>query len=82
MELADGSVITGKTSVLLGASSAMSINVLKKLANIPDEIPLLSPSVIEPIQKLKLFGLGFGLVCQVNTELFEGLLINRCEHNS
>lgn len=58
MQLADGSVITGKTSVLLGASSAMIINVLKKLANIPDEIPLLSPSVIEPIQKLKLEHMG------------------------
>ncbi len=58
MELEDGSVITGKTSPLLGASSAMLINVLKRLARIPDEIPLLSPAVIEPIQDLKINNMG------------------------
>ena len=58
MELPDGSLITGKTSALLGASSAMLINVLKRLAHIPDEIPLLSPAVIEPIQDLKIHNMG------------------------
>ena len=58
MELPDGTLITGKTSPLLGASSAMLINVIKRLANIPDEIPLLSPAIIEPIQRLKIDRLG------------------------
>lgn len=58
MEMEDGTVITGKTSPLLGASSAMLINVLKKLANIPAEIPLLAPAIIEPIQKLKIENMG------------------------
>lgn len=53
IELDDGTVITGKTSSLLGASSAMLLNSLKVLAGIPDDINLISPTVIEPIQKLK-----------------------------
>ncbi|MCR5648135.1 MAG: DUF1846 domain-containing protein [Oscillospiraceae bacterium] len=58
MELCDGRVITGKTSQLLGASSALLLNALKTLADIPDEIHLLPPSVIEPIQTLKVKHLG------------------------
>ena len=58
IELENGEVITGKTSPLLGASSAMLINVLKRLGGIPDEIPILSPAVIEPIQKLKIENMG------------------------
>ena len=58
LQMDDGTIITGKTSDLLGASSAMLINVIKRLANIPDEILLLSPSIIEPIQKLKTDSMG------------------------
>ncbi len=58
IEMPDGEIITGKTSALLGSSSAMLINVIKKLANIPDEILLLSPSIIEPITKLKTESMG------------------------
>lgn len=53
LELEDGTIITGKTSSLLGASSSLLLNCLKVLAGIPDEINLISPTVIEPIQKLK-----------------------------
>ncbi len=53
IELQDGSVITGKTSSLLGAASAMLLNALKVLAGIPDEVNLISPTIIEPMQKLK-----------------------------
>ena len=53
MELSDGTIITGKTSSLLGASASMLLNCLKVLAGIPDEINLISPTIIEPIQKLK-----------------------------
>jgi len=58
IELADGRIITGKTSSLLGASSAMLLNALKMLAGIEDDVLLLSPSVIEPIQNLKTQHLG------------------------
>jgi uncharacterized protein (UPF0371 family) len=56
--LPDGTLITGKTSPLLGASSAALLNALKYFADIDDEILLISPAEIEPIQKLKVGYLG------------------------
>ena len=58
IQLADGRIITGKTSSLLGASSSMLLNALKELGGIPDEVLLLSPTVIEPIQEMKTSILG------------------------
>lgn len=58
LELPDGKIITGKTSSLLGASSSLLLNALKALADIPDEVDLISPTIIEPIQKLKTDILG------------------------
>jgi len=58
MELTDGTIITGRTSELLGPCSAMLLNALKHLANIADSTQLLSPSIIEPIQKLKINHMG------------------------
>ncbi len=58
MELPDGTIITGKTSNLLGASSALLLNALKYFGNIDDEMLLMSPEVIEPIQNLKVEHLG------------------------
>ncbi len=57
-ELPDGRIITGKTSSLLGASAALLLNCVKALANIPDSTELISPTVIEPVQKLKTDILG------------------------
>ena len=54
IELGDGRIVTGKTSDLLGASAAVLLNALKALAGIDDKIHLISPSVIEPICKLKM----------------------------
>lgn len=58
IQLEDGRIITGKTSSLLGASSSMLLNVLKELGGIPDDIDLLSPTIIEPIQRMKTEMLG------------------------
>lgn len=58
IELPDGTILTGKTSDLLGAASALLLNALKYLGSIPDEIHLISPSVIEPVQNLKVNVLG------------------------
>ena len=58
MELSDGTIITGKTSNLLGASSALLLNALKHFAGIEDDVLLMSPNVIEPIQNLKVQHLG------------------------
>ena len=58
IELDDGRIVTGKTSSLLGASSAALLNALKTIAGIDDSIDVISPDVIEPIQKLKTKYLG------------------------
>ena len=58
MELPDGTIVTGRTSDLLGASAALLLNALKTLAGIPDDAKLISPEVIDPIQNLKINSLG------------------------
>ena len=51
--LPGGPIITGKNSPLMHAASAAVLNALKHLSGLPDEIPLLSPSVIASIAGLK-----------------------------
>lgn len=58
IELDDGTIITGKTTNLLGACSAMLLNALKSLAGIDRDMDILSAEVIEPIQKLKVESFG------------------------
>ena len=58
MELPDGRIVTGKTSSLLGASAALLLNALKTLAGIDDDLHLIAPEVIDPIQHLKVDHLG------------------------
>ena len=58
IELADGTIVTGKTGPLLGAASSALLNALKKLAGIDQEIDLVSARAIEPIQTLKTNYLG------------------------
>ena len=58
IELPDGRVITGKTTSLLGASSALLLNALKAMAGIPKELRLIPKNVIEPVQDLKVDALG------------------------
>ncbi|MBQ4628129.1 MAG: DUF1846 domain-containing protein [Clostridia bacterium] len=58
IELPDGRIVTGKTSSLLGPSAAAIINAVKALCGMEKEKHLISPSVIEPIQKLKTEVLG------------------------
>ncbi|MBE6861496.1 MAG: DUF1846 domain-containing protein [Ruminococcus sp.] len=58
MELPDGTILTGRTSNLLGASSALLLNALKYFGGIEDSVLLMSPQVIEPIQNLKVEHLG------------------------
>lgn len=53
IELSDGTMVTGKTSRLLGASAAAILNALKILGDIKHDIPLISAPIIESIQNLK-----------------------------
>ncbi len=58
IELPDGRIVTGKTSPLLGACSAMLLDALKELAGIHPDVKLLALETIEPIQTLKTKHLG------------------------
>ena len=58
IELPDGRIVTGKTSALLGASSAVLVNAIKAIAGIEKDIDIISHEVLEPVQKLKLENLG------------------------
>ena len=58
MELPDGTILTGRTSDLLGAVSGLLLNALKHFAGLDDDILLMSPHVIEPIMDLKVRHLG------------------------
>ena len=53
LELSNGTIVTGKSSNLMNASAAVILNAIKYLANISDEIHLLSPAIVEPIVNLK-----------------------------
>ncbi|MFV0479220.1 MAG: DUF1846 domain-containing protein [Anaerorhabdus sp.] len=58
LELPDGSIITGKTTSLLGAPSACLLNALKSIAEIPDKFLLIPPNILEPVQSVKTEILG------------------------
>lgn len=58
LELPDGTIVTGKTTELLEASSALLLNALKTLAHIPDQLHLIAPLAIDPIRHLKIDHLG------------------------
>ncbi len=58
LELPDGRLVTGKTTALLGASAAVLLEALKALAGIEPDLHLIAPSVIGPIQDLKVNHLG------------------------
>ena len=58
IELPDGQIVTGKNKQLLGAAAAVLLNALKALGGIPNDVHLLSPKVIEPVQELKVKHLG------------------------
>ena len=53
IELADGQLVTGRTTELFGAASAAVLNALKTIAGIDDAIKLIAPDVIASIQTLK-----------------------------
>ena len=59
IELPDGSVVTGKTSELMGCSAAALLNALKALAGVGGHgVHLIAQSAIEPIQTVKVKYLG------------------------
>lgn len=53
VELPDGHIVTGKNSVLMHSASATVINAIKHLSGVPDDMPLLTKSVMESITSMK-----------------------------
>ena len=53
LELQDGTIITARTSSLLGPSAALILNATKHLAGIPHHVQLIPEDMIAPIQKTK-----------------------------
>ena len=58
IELPCGTVVTGKTGQLLGAAAASLLNALKLLGNIDDKTELIPPTIIQPLQRLKVKHMG------------------------
>jgi len=76
IELPDGSIVTGKNSTLLHAASSLVLNAIKKMAEVPDRIHLLSPAIIESIRNLKQNILGAKAVSLDVEEVLICLSIN------
>jgi len=53
IELADGTIVTGKNSPLMHSASALILNAVKQLAGIPDAMHLLPPNIMESISHFK-----------------------------
>lgn len=53
IELADGTIITSKTSSLLGTSAALILKATRYLAGIGPDVMLIPADMIEPIQNMK-----------------------------
>ncbi len=58
IQLPDGRIVTGKNSELLGAASAALLNAAKTLAGVEKPVKIIPPTIIEPIQRLKVGILG------------------------
>jgi uncharacterized protein (UPF0371 family) len=76
LELKDGTIITGKNSPLMHAASSLVLNAVKKLADIPDKIHLLSPAIINSVGNLKENILGAKTVSLEVAEVLISLSIN------
>lgn len=69
IELDNGKIITGRETKLLTPAASLILNSIKDLTEIPDEIDLLSPSVLKPILKLKKESLSNGSILNLNDVL-------------
>ena len=76
IELRDGAIVTGKNSPLMHAASSLILNAIKKLADIPDKIHLLSPAIINSVGNLKENILGAKTVSLDVAEVLISLSIN------
>jgi uncharacterized protein (UPF0371 family) len=76
IELGDGSIVMGKNSPLMHAASSLVLNAVKRLAEIPDRIHLLSPAIIDSVGNMKQHILGAKSVSLDVEEVLISLSIN------
>jgi uncharacterized protein (UPF0371 family) len=76
LELHDGTILTGKSSTTMDADAAVILNAIKYLANITDEIHLISPVILEPIINLKSKTLGSKITALTCEEILIALSIS------
>jgi len=76
VELRGGAIVTGKNSPLMHAASSLVLNAVKRLAEIPDRIHLLSPAIIGSVGNLKQNVLGAKAVSLDVEEVLISLSIN------
>ena len=53
LQLPDGSIVRGRNGKAMDAAAAVVVNAMKKYTNVSQKQLLLSPGIIEPIQKVK-----------------------------
>lgn len=76
LQLKDGSIITGRSSQTMDAAAAVLLNAVKQLANLADELHLLSPVILEPIIQLKEKALGRRVTVLNSEEILIALSIS------
>jgi uncharacterized protein (UPF0371 family) len=76
VELAGGVIVTGKNSPLMHAASSLVLNAVKRLAEVPDRLHLLSPAIIDSVGNLKQHILGAKSVSLDVEEVLISLSIN------
>lgn len=76
LDLGGGVIITGKNSPLMHAASSLVLNAVKRLAEVPDRIHLLSPAIIDSVGNLKQHILGAKSVSLDVEEVLISLSIN------
>lgn len=68
IELNNGHIITGRKTDLMDATAAAVLNAIKYFAKLDDSLHLISPSILEPIMRLKHHALGSGKSALLTTE--------------
>ena len=59
IQLEDGTMITGRSSRRMVAAAAMVLNSIKHLSGLADDMPIITPQILETIQNLKTDSLGY-----------------------
>ncbi len=68
IELKDGAIITGRKTDLMDATAAAVLNAIKHFAKLDDSLHMISPSILEPIMKMKSESLNMGKNALLTTE--------------